>query len=363
MKFDFEGCYAPDGVEKLIRLFKGLYGRYGYAEYRMSKFEEYALYGGNIDFLVSDRVITFTDTDGKLMALKPDVTLSIVKNDRDDVESVRKVCYNENVYRVSKGSGAFREIMQSGIECIGDVDVCQIGEVLKIAAMSLDLAGGNFVLDVSSLEILSDSVSAISDDEQTKDNIMKCVGEKNVHGIEEIALASGGDASYLAALMNYSGGAEGVEEFLASLPLGEKAMSAKEKLVSALSVFDDSPYKDNIRIDFSVTADCNYYNGIVFKGFVENVPQSVLSGGQYDRLMKKMGRRSKAVGFAVYVDLLERINETQTDFDFDVMLVYSDKTSPRELSEKTEELVASGKSVFSCKTPDARVKCRETVRI
>ena len=28
---------------------------------------------------------------------------------------------------------------------------------------------------------------------------------------------------------------------------------------------------------------------------------------QYDKLMKKMGRRSRAVGFAVYLDMLERL--------------------------------------------------------
>ena len=38
----------------------------------MSKFEEYDFYAVNKDFLVSDSVITFTDTNGKLMALKPD---------------------------------------------------------------------------------------------------------------------------------------------------------------------------------------------------------------------------------------------------------------------------------------------------
>ena len=45
-------------------------------------------------------IITFTDTNGKLMALKPDVTLSIIKNTRDASPDVSKLCYDENVYRV-----------------------------------------------------------------------------------------------------------------------------------------------------------------------------------------------------------------------------------------------------------------------
>ena len=69
--------------EKVIFALRKLYDRYGYARYKMGKFEEYDLYARNKDFLISDSVITFTDINGKLMALKPDVTLSIVKNSKD----------------------------------------------------------------------------------------------------------------------------------------------------------------------------------------------------------------------------------------------------------------------------------------
>ena len=75
-----------------------------------------------------------------------------------------------------------------------------------------------------------------------------------------------------------------------------------------MRVFAGGAFADKIRLDFSVTANAGYYNGVVFKGFVDGVPESVLSGGQYDRLMRKMGRKSNAVGFAVYVDELSRLS-------------------------------------------------------
>ena len=297
-----------DGTERLIYSLRDLYGKYGYRRYKMSKFEEYALYGRNIDFLVSDSVITFTDTDGKLMALKPDVTLSIVKNDRDDANSVTKLCYNENVYRVSRGTGTFREIMQSGLECIGDIDAELLGEVLTLAAKSLELTGGEFVLEVSHLGLLSDAIDRITDDAATRAKLFKCVGEKNAHGITEICSADGaGDASELISLMTAYGDPAEVIKKLSTRDASVKAREYLEELENVLSVFDGTPYAGKVVLDFSVTADVNYYNGIIFKGFVEGVPESVLSGGQYDRLMKKMGRRSRAVGFAVYLDMLERL--------------------------------------------------------
>ena len=86
--------------ERISLALRSLYTQYGYQPYKMSKFEEYDLYVANKEFLVGDGVITFNDTDGKLLALKPDVTLSIIRNSADG-KGKRKVYYDENVYRIS----------------------------------------------------------------------------------------------------------------------------------------------------------------------------------------------------------------------------------------------------------------------
>ena len=94
-----------------------------------------------------------------------------------------------------------------------------------------------------------------------------------------------------------------------------------DELKEALSVFADSDLLEKIQIDFSVVSDRAYYNGVIFKGFISGVPDSVLSGGRYDKLLKRMKRKSKAVGFAVYLDMLERIDEeAQTQAATDTML-------------------------------------------
>jgi ATP phosphoribosyltransferase regulatory subunit len=69
--------------EKAMMNLRALYRKYGYTQYNMSKFEEYDLYVRNKNFLKSDQIITFNDLNGRLMALRPDVTLSIVKNTKD----------------------------------------------------------------------------------------------------------------------------------------------------------------------------------------------------------------------------------------------------------------------------------------
>jgi ATP phosphoribosyltransferase regulatory subunit len=131
----------------------------------MSKFEEYELYVKNKEFLVGDNVITFNDTDGRLLALKPDVTLSIIKNTVYEKGCKQKVYYNENIYRVSKKTHRFKEIMQAGLECIGDIDEYQIFEVLYLAGLSLKAISDDFTLSVSDVKIVNDilTVANVSD--------------------------------------------------------------------------------------------------------------------------------------------------------------------------------------------------------
>ena len=88
--------------EKVLFMLRELYMSKGFQPYQMSKFEEYDLYARNKDFLVSDNVITFTDMGGRLMALKPDVTLSIIKNRKDLPNEVQRL-FTTKCVPVSKG--------------------------------------------------------------------------------------------------------------------------------------------------------------------------------------------------------------------------------------------------------------------
>ena len=168
-------------TEKVAFDLRSLYSRHGYSRYRMSKFEEYDLYARNKDFLISDRVITFLVTTGKRMALKPDVTLSIVKNTRDDVSGLQKVYYNENVYRASQDDRSFKEIPQVGLECLGELDDYSICEVLELAAKSLLCISQEGILDVSHLGLLSAGLDAIEVPAGKRETLLNFIGEKNTH--------------------------------------------------------------------------------------------------------------------------------------------------------------------------------------
>ena len=105
------------------------------------------------------------------MALKPDVTLSIIKNTAREGASSTRLYYNENVYRVSGESHRFKEIMQTGLECLGDVDEYAVTEVLFLAVKSLESISDEYILDVSSLGLVSAVLNAFELKESAKKQI------------------------------------------------------------------------------------------------------------------------------------------------------------------------------------------------
>lgn len=346
------------GGERAVYNLKKLYESYGYSHYQMSKFEEYDLYVRNKSFLVSDNIITFTDTDGKLMALKPDVTLSIVKNSPEEEQGVRKVYYNENVYRVPRGALSFKEIMQAGLECIGEIDSYCVAEVLTLAAKSLESVSADYVLDVSHMGIVSSLIDEMGLSARARAELISCLGEKNLHGISSVCTADGVDpsrAETLKRLIAMKGGRHEMLEILKDNVCIADALEMSD-IVAALEA-----QGFRVNVDFSVTDDMKYYSGIVFKGFIKGIPTSVLSGGRYDNLMKNMGKHSGAIGFAVYLDLLGELDYGQYEYDADVLVLYNGNTDIKKLLELTDSLTKSGKTVETCKALPERRRYKETV--
>jgi len=243
--------------EQITIELRKLYRSYGYTPYRMSRFEEYELYARNKAFLPSGDILTFTDISGKLMALRPDVTLSIVKNAINDGK-LKKLYYNENIYR-SDGT-EYKEQMQVGLECIGELDAEKVNEVLMLARQSLDI---------------------IADGRKTHLDIFHTEkkAEKN---------------------------------------------------------------------------DLTYYDDLTFRGYIEGIPVKVLSGGRYDELLRKFGKNGGAIGFAVYLNLLEKRVPAETGTNSGALNVALPKG---RLGEKAYEIFE--RSGYEC--PEIKKESRKLV--
>ncbi len=347
----------PDQIlkpeERIMFGLRALYGSYGYTPYKMRKFESYDLYAGNKDFLSSEQIIAFSDTDGTLLALKPDVTLSIVRSGRDEPGTVQKVYYQENVYRPARQGQGFREIMQTGVECIGAVDEYCLAEVLLLAAESLREISPNAVLHLSHMGLVRRLIAAAGLRGEQEARAVQALAARSVHELDALCREAGcaeKAAKDLCRLIGIPASPDEALRELDELPCAEEAACLR-RVTDALR---GTPAYDMLALDMSTVNDLGYYNGLVFRGYIDGVPERVIAGGQYDPLMKKLGRKGGAIGFAVYLDALERLQEGGDRLDADVLLLYPPEAEPSEVLKAVRGLNESGISVCAQKAVPGR---------
>ena len=287
---------------------RALYEAAGCRKYHMGRFEEYGLYQENRSFLSSEQVITFTDLDGRLLALKPDVTLSIAKTAQPAPSETLCYYYHENVYRPSAESHTFKEISQMGLEMLGAVGEAQVQQAVCLAARSLDALGANWVLEVSHMGYLFGLFDALGVPDAARAKLLEKLREKNAHELRAAAGAAGlaDAADTLCGVLDLSGAYAETMEKAAALCKND-AMRAAVAELEALAV----PLEKAggvIRLDMTLAGEMEYYNGLVFQGYLKALPRPLLKGGRYDLLMQKFTPGAGAIGFAVYLDELDRLS-------------------------------------------------------
>ncbi len=353
--------------ERAIMKLRQLYGQYGYLRFKTGKFEPYELYARNKDFLGNDGILTFTDSKGKLIALKPDVTLSIAKNADVIPDEVQKFCYDDEVYRLSKWSGTFREITQAGIECIGDIGAYDICEVILLAVRSLELISDRYVLDLSHMGIVRGLTSMLNLTSEAETQVLNCIEEKNLHGAVEICTQYGVSHKLIRRLKDLIltyGPIDEVVGKLNSLAVNNTMKRAVDELKVVVSALKAQGLEKNIRFDFSVVNDMGYYNGVIFQGFVEGIAESILSGGRYDNLMRKMGHKTaSAIGFSISMNDLEELNRRTKDIDVDIVILDQPWEDLNILNNVVRKYTEQGYSVSVQKKVPTNIRYRRLVRI
>jgi ATP phosphoribosyltransferase regulatory subunit len=252
--------------------------------------------------------------------------------------------------------------MQAGLECIGDIDSYDIFETVYLAAKSLDTVSPDFVLDISHMGIVSAILDEASDSEDFKKEAVRLISERNLHETEALCRAYSVNAEQtekVCALVNMYGMTDKVISDLDAICTGERARAELSDLKALCALVDKTEYKNNVRIDFSVLNDMSYYNGIVFNGFINGISDSVLSGGRYDKLIERMGRKSGAIGFALYLDLLEELDTEKKLYDVDTLIVYDDSTDVSLVMSAVKELTDKGPLVSAQKAVPQRLRYRE----
>lgn len=340
--------------EQVAYLLRSIYEQYGYRKFRMSKFEEYDFYAENKDFSTDGQVITFTDPSGKLMALKPDITMSVAKNTRATANIPEKVYYTESVYRMSRETREYKEIFQLGLEYIGEVSPYTNIEIIDLALKSLACIEPVFVLDISHMGFITGLFDSISATAGAKKEFLHCIERKNIHELNRLISQHKIEKKQgyrLLALAGISGSMDMALKEIREISVNQKMRSAVAELEQLYSVFKQSKNSNALRLDFSIISDSKYYNGLIFRGYVKSVPRTVLSGGRYDYLLSRMHKSDlQAIGFAIYFDEVERYLKLPIRNGYDTVILYDERSDLFALHCVIEEFVNAGKCVCAALT-------------
>ena len=342
--------------EKITLALRALYEQYGFRKYRMGKFEEYELYMENKNFLKNPNIITFHDLDGRLMALKPDVTLSIAKNTRASAHSSEKVYYQENVYWLEKQSGGYKEVNQLGLESIGRLDAFSYYEVLALARETLAAISENHRMQVSHIGFWVALLDGLGIEEGVRKELFSCVHGKRLHELKAL-LESANVAPFAAELIVQAASMCGAfPETLAAarrIAISNGMTDALNELETVYGLLSHQDCAGQMILDFSLVNDCDYYDGLIFQGYVEGVPRALLFGGYYGKLLRKFGRSLDAIGFAVYLNELDVLFRSQRGADVDALILYGEHADFSALLTVADTLRNEGKRVrLEKKTPE-----------
>lgn len=350
--------------EKLSLELRSLYRSYGYQYYRMSSFEPYDLYRENKNFLVNQSVLTFTDLDGRLMALKPDITISIAK-DALTGHNGRKLFYSEHVFRRLPGAQQFTELKQMGLEFIGGDTAYGECEVLELASKTLAAISPAYSLEISHMGYISAFVEQLTDDMRQQQDFTEALSRKSAVDMKLALAGKKLDDRELRTI-----------DILTSLPadpalalagmeqacLNQRMLSACRETEKLLAYAESRGFGGNIRPEPSLMYDGEYYNGLVFKGYISGLPRAVLSGGRYDKLLQRFGKEQPALGFALYFNELQDMKVDSSDYDIDILLLYDDE--PAEMVGKAVDfLVGQGWSVRAERQAPENITARKICSI
>ncbi|HEV8469114.1 MAG TPA: ATP phosphoribosyltransferase regulatory subunit [Candidatus Limnocylindria bacterium] len=252
-----------------------------------------------------ERLIQFLDTDGSLVALRPDLTTAVarlVAQRYRETAGALRLSYFARVFREQPAMTATeREVVQAGVELIGASGPIADAEVLALLVESLERSGlrlDGSTIHVGHVGVVRRLFAPL--DEEPRSEVLGALRAGDLVGAlrraREAGMAREDTARAQAALGVVGRGVEQLEGGDVE-ELRHVVHLARERWPGSVEVWG----LPNI----GLVPALPYYTGIVFEALHPAVGV-IASGGRYDLLIGTYGAPRPATGFAIDVLRLHR---------------------------------------------------------
>lgn len=347
----FEECLARRMVErKLTQLFLG----FGYSEVVTPVMEFYDVFLGTSRTFRQESLYKLTDSKNRLVTLRPDSTIPIARLASTRLKSAElplRLFYNQSIYENNALlKGRSDEVVQAGIELIGGENTKRADyEALCTAVEALALFGKDFRLELGHIGFFKELVKKLNIDSQTEEEIRLLINAKNYPALNDLLDRLGeNDITETLKMLPALFGGEEVFDKAEKLYTDPDIKQILENLKVVYRRLKALGYENKIIVDLGIVRHTDYYTGIVFKGYLTGIGDSVLKGGRYDKLLGEFGEDTPAVGFSVNCDAIAtylcKLGEAPAVKPADA-IVYGEKGRVVEAIAYAQKLVREGMTI------------------
>lgn len=294
-------CYIKKSIEGALR---SSFVLSGYDEIETPTYEYIDVFQSGVGSYIQESMIKFVDTNGRILVLRPDLTVPIARIAATKLQSMpQRLFYAQNSFAAAEPAiGKAGEFTQAGIELIGDESDNADAEVIALAVKALKTAGlTSFTVDIGQVSFFKALISESGLNESDVDLLRHAVDSKDKMALEALSKQlnlSDGLTHQIVTLPDLFGGSEVFEK---ALTLSQKpdCVAAVENLRNVYHLLTEYGLSEYITIDLGMLHDIAYYSGIIFRGLATGIGFPVVSGGRYDDLLGKFGKSLPATGFAL----------------------------------------------------------------
>ncbi len=305
--FDGEARLRRQVERQAMEVFAG----WSYDEIIVPMFDYHDLFARGMGTQRAERTYRFTDRDGALLALRPEMTSLVARTVATRFvqrERPIRLCYSGEVFRYDDpAANAAREFHQLGIEQIGQSSPTADVEVLLIAVEMLTKLGLNdFRITLSHVDFFNGIAAALKMNEDQRGKLRELIDRRNSIALDVYLKTNAPEMDNdrrqrFCQLTQIAGKAEAINQARETLR-NETSRTAIEQLASIFDALTSLGIDEHFDIDFGDAGGLEYYTGLTFKVYVPGWGTEIGSGGRYDNLISNFGKSEPAVGFSFALD-------------------------------------------------------------
>ena len=287
---------------------------WSYEEVITPSVDYYDLFEQGMGHTEAQRGFRFTDNDGRLLALRPDVTSSVARMAATLLaERPRplRFCYAAPVFRQQPQSHAEwrRENTQLGCELIGVNGKSADLEVLRLAneiLSRLDLQT-TYCITINNVEIFNGVAAHLELTTTARERLRRLIDTRETAELQRFLDSCSNSEGRAFSQPTQLTGTREVIRAARNVITNSRSIAALDSLEELWTEIESLGLADRFEIDLSDVSSLDYYTGLSLRVFVDGAGTSVGRGGRYDGLTGNFGRAEPAVGFVLNLDALTEV--------------------------------------------------------